>query len=188
MASKKAKEALSFRRQGKTFKEVGLKLGVGPQRARALCQQAERDELAPPPPVDSIDCLQLSTRTRNAIAADGVSSVVHLGKVELSSLRKIPNLGQKGIDEILASLPQSVAAKQAAAERENYVSKSVAGLVFDDKAIKSLAVNIVMRGYKHTTPGDCCPCCGYDGHWGGDFVSAIRSVEEMILKAVKFPP
>jgi hypothetical protein len=66
---------------------------------------------------DNIDSLGLTTLTRNALFQAGIKKVSQLSHMDLSDLKKVFGLGNKGIEAIALSLPESLIAEQYKQEK-----------------------------------------------------------------------
>lgn len=64
-----------------------------------------------------IDSLGLTSLTRNALFQAGIKTVAQLSDMDLSSLKKVFGLGDKGIEAIALSLPGSIIAEQYKREK-----------------------------------------------------------------------
>lgn len=73
------------------------------QRTAAPVAKKSRSEAADAA-TDTLEILELSTRTRNVLIKAGVSSAAALAKLSREELLELPGVGEKAAEEILAAL------------------------------------------------------------------------------------
>ena len=87
------RKILKMRREGFTYKEIGIQFGISIERARQIAQAQARRENEPNM------CDILTVRVRNALFRSGIKTEQEIiQKIEDGSIYKVRNIGEKSID------------------------------------------------------------------------------------------
>lgn len=87
------RKVLKMRREGFTYKEIGIQFGISIERARQIAQEQARRE--DNPNMGDI----LSVRVKNALFRSGIKTEEQIiQKVKDGSIYEVRNLGEKGVE------------------------------------------------------------------------------------------
>ncbi len=95
--------ALFLRGQGKTFREIGVELGVTPARVRQMVAHAKRETLQRTErDPDDIEGSQISTRTKNGLLNAGLTTFTQVRGLSRAEFMRLRNCGVSALAQISA--------------------------------------------------------------------------------------